>query len=304
MGRILVGTASWTDPSLVKSGDFYPPGANSAEEMLRYYAGQFPLVEVDSSYYALPSERNARLWVERTPDGFTFDVKAFALMTMHPADVRRLPKDIQGMLPPEAQDKARVYPRDVPQEGLDLVWERFDSAVRPLREAGKLGAVFFQFPKWFPISSENKDYILECKSKLSDCPIAVEFRQHTWFKGDNIEETLEFLDANKIAYTAVDEPQGFPSSVPPIAAVTSDELAVVRMHGRNAETWEKRGLPPSEKYKYLYTEAELDEWADRVVAMAKEARQVHVLFNNNYGSYAVRNAAQMKLMLGDQAFGQ
>lgn len=298
MDRILVGAASWTDPTLIESHEFYPPGVNTAEAMLRYYATRFPLVEVDSTYYALPSERNSRLWVERTPGGFTFDVKAFALMTTHPADVSRLPKDVREMLPDDIREKARVYPRDIPSEAMELVWQMFESALRPLHEAGKLGAVFLQFPKWFPISGGNKEYIAECRARLPDYRIAVEFRQRTWFRPDNVEETLDFLEEHDIAYTAVDEPQGFPSSVPPITAVTSDDLAVVRMHGRNAETWEKPGLKPSERFKYLYSEDELQEWVPKVQEMTRHATQIHVLFNNNYRGYAVTNAAQMKLLLG------
>ena len=93
--EFLVGTASWTDPTLVKSGTFYPPWAKTARDHLKFYAGQFQTVEVDSTYYSLPSERNAKLWAERTPEGFIFNIKPFALMTQHPAEVSRLPKDLR-----------------------------------------------------------------------------------------------------------------------------------------------------------------------------------------------------------------
>jgi uncharacterized protein YecE (DUF72 family) len=297
VGRILVGTASWTDPTLIASGQFYPPEVKSAEAMLRFYASKFSLVEIDSTYYSMPAERNSYLWVERTPDDFTFDVKAFALMTTHPAEVRSLPSNVRELLPADILDKGRVYARDLPSEAVDLVWQMFESALRPLHNAGKLGAVFLQFPKWFPISRANKEYILDCKARLPDYRIAVEFRQSTWLRSDNVEETLDFLESNDLAYTAVDAPQGFASSIPPIAPVTSDEIAVVRMHGRNAETWEKPGLKPSDRFKYLYAEGELREWVPKVRGMARQAKEVHILFNNNYSTYAVTNASQMNELL-------
>jgi len=298
MGRILVGTASWTEQSLIKSGEFYPPGTVTPEEMLRYYASQFPLVEVDSTYYALPSERNARLWVERTPKDFVFDVKAFSLMTTHAAEVKRLPAEIRESLPADLRNKERVYSRELPPEILDLVFEMFRSAIKPLQEAGKLGAVFLQFPKWFPCTAANRQYILQCKDRLSDYKIAVEFRQNTWFRPGNLEQTIDLLKENDIAYVAVDEPQGFASSVPPITPVTSKALAVIRLHGRNAAAWEKPEITATERFDYLYTEQELIEWVPRVHQMSRDAEQVHVIFNNHHGSNAVRNAAQMKQLLG------
>ena len=138
-GRILVGTASWTDRSLLGSG-WYPKGTTTAEERLAYYASRFPLVEVDSTYYFLPSRETAHRWVERTPGGFTFDVKAFSLLTQHPTDPKALP---EGMAP---EGKARVYLRHLDERAVDEIWERFTGALQPLQAAGKLGAVLFQFP--------------------------------------------------------------------------------------------------------------------------------------------------------------
>ncbi len=297
MGRILVGTASWADKALVQSRLFYPQGVNKPEDLLKFYASQFSLVEVDSTYYTIPSERNSRLWVERTPENFVFDVKAFGLLTTHPADVARLPKPVREMLPADAQEKEQVYPKDVPPQAMDLVWEMFGSTIRPLDDARKLGAVFLQFPKWFPCNTENMDYILKCKEKLPDYRIAVEFRQSSWLNAVNLERTVDFLEEHGLAYTAVDEPQGFKSSIPPVNAVTDDSLAVVRFHGRNADTWEKPGLTPSERFKYLYSEQELKEWISPLHQMSEQAREVHVLFNNNYQNYAQTNALQMKTLL-------
>ena len=144
MGEILVGTCSWTDPTLIQSGRFYPDWARSAEARLQHYASQFGLVEVDSSYYALPNERASRLWVERTGEGFIFDIKAFRLFTQHPTPLVALPRDIREALPPQPKGKAHIYHRDIPSELTNELWNRFERALLPLDSAGKLGVVLFQ----------------------------------------------------------------------------------------------------------------------------------------------------------------
>lgn len=240
--RILVGTCSWADKTLVDSG-WYPPQAKSPEERLRYYAEQFPIVEVDSTYYGLPSERNAALWVERTPDDFTFDIKSYALFTHHPAAVRSLPKDMREALPPALQGKRNLYYRDAPPELRDELWSRFNSALLPLDSAGKLGTVLFQFPPWFLPGRDSADYILEANQRLGQYTMAVEFRNDRWLSERNQERTLKLLTDNAIPYVCVDEPQEFRSSVPPLVSVTAP-VALLRMHGRNYETWEKKGSPP------------------------------------------------------------
>ena len=137
MGEILVGTCSWTDPTLIESGRFYPASARSAEARLQYYASQFGLVEVDSSYYALPNERTSRLWVERTGDKFTFDIKAFRLFTQHPTPLTALPGDIRQALPLDAKEKTSIYQRDIPAELISELWSRFEGALLPLDSAGQ-----------------------------------------------------------------------------------------------------------------------------------------------------------------------
>src|SRR5215831_8232922 len=224
--RIRVGTASWTDPTMTAAGVFYPEGASSAEERLRYYASRFPVVEVDATYYALPQEAMSRRWVERTPAHFVFDIKAHALMTGQPSETKRLPRPIREELPEELQTKARLYPKDLPAELTDEVWAYFRRGIEPLVEAGKLGAVFLQFPRWVFPSNETRDHILQARERLGGIPIAVEFRHGSWFNEKNAERTLRFLTDNAIPYVIVDEPQGFKSSVPPVVAVTSAELAV------------------------------------------------------------------------------
>jgi uncharacterized protein YecE (DUF72 family) len=296
MGTILTGTASWTDPTLLESG-WYPAEADTAEERLRYYASTFPLVEVDSTYYGLPSERTAVLWADRTPDEFTFDFKAFRLFTDHPTPLKALPRAIRDELPDELKEKTNVYAKDLPRDVVSEIWEMYRKALMPVHSAGKLGAVFLQFPHWFFYSKENMQKILDAKEHLPDYSVAVEFRQPSWMTEEHAEKTLDFLRENGIAYTAVDEPQGTNASVPPIAAATNHDLSVVRFHGRRTETWNKRGVGVEERFKYLYSESELREWVPKVERLANETQQVHVLMNNCYADYGIRNAQQLGQML-------
>ncbi|HVL53736.1 MAG TPA: DUF72 domain-containing protein, partial [Vitreimonas sp.] len=295
--RIRIGTASWTDPTMTASGVFYPDGADSAEERLTYYASRFPLVEVDATYYALPSRRTSELWVERTPPDFTFDIKAHALMTGQPTEARRLPKDFRTALPAVLQEKSRIYAKDLPEELRTDIWEWFVDGVEPLVEAGQLGSVLLQYPRWFFTSSENRDAILEAKERLGDIPAAVEFRNATWFNEKNLDRTLRFLEDNAIPLVMVDGPQGYKSSVPAITAATSPELAVVRFHGRRAETWEAKGIPTVERFRYLYERDELEEWVPRIREAARQAKDTHVLMNNCYANYGSTNARELAALL-------
>jgi uncharacterized protein YecE (DUF72 family) len=295
-GKVRTGTASWTDPTMTAPGVFYPTGASSAEERLRYYASQFPLVEVDATYYALPYKRMAEAWVERTPKDFVFDIKAHALMTGQPTEVARLPKAIRDDLPDALKEKSRIYRKDLPAELLDAVYVQFREAMEPLAGAGKLGAVLVQFPKWVFPSNEARELILENRQRL-ELPIAVEFRHGSWFNEKNAERTVKFLQDNRVPYVAVDEPQGFKSSVPPVVIKTSDDLAVFRFHGRNKETWEKKGIAPSERFRYLYDEDELADWTPKITAVARDTKETHVIYNNCFSNYGTTNAREAALLL-------
>jgi len=291
MGLIRVGTASWTDKTLIESG-WYPPEADTPEQRLRFYARQFPLVEVDSTYYALPAERTAQFWAERTPAGFTFNVKAFSLFTQHPTPVRALPADLREAA--GQSGKERVYLKDVDPAVTDQAWDRFLAALEPLRSAGKLGAILLQFPPWFPISRARKDYILACAARVAPDRVCVEFRNRTWMTEDNQAETLEFLASHRVPYVCVDMPQGYPSSIPPVLAATSD-LAVVRMHG-HSDKWDSKDI--YQRFGYEYSAGEMDEWAPKIRDLAGRAETTQVLFNNCYRNYAQVNARELADRLG------
>ena len=297
---MLVGTASWTDKSLVESGLFYPPEAKTPEDRLRYYASQFPIVEVDSTYYYPPTERNAALWSERSPAEFTFDVKAYSLLTQHPTRPNSIPEDLRAEVPAEHRGKRFLYPSHLPAHVVDEVWERFRDALMPLHSAGKLGAIHFQFPEWFLPGNESRGHILEAVERLPDYQVAVEFRNAAWMNERNAERTLRFLTGHRIPYTSVDMPQGFRSSMPPVAAATAPDLAYVRFHGRNVEQWKGKHETATPRFAYLYTQDELAEWVPRIRGLAGQANEVHVLMNNCYRDYAVVNARQLASLLAEE----
>jgi len=288
MGEIKVGTASWPDRTLLDSG-WYPPTADTPERRLAYYARQFPLVEVDATYYSPPAERTARLWVARTPPGFIFNIKAFSLLTGHPTRVGALYADLRP-----ATGKKNLYPDDLPPQAYEEVWARFLSALDPLVEAGRLGAVLFQFPPWFTIKRDNKQYLLEVARRCAPLRPAFEFRHASWFAGDNADETLGFLREHELTYVCVDMPQGHRSSVPPVLAATTD-LAVVRFHG-HSDRWTSKDI--HEKFGYDYSDRELRDWAPKLRELAGTAEQTHVLMNNCYRDYAQRNGQRLRALLG------
>ncbi len=293
---IRVGTASWTDRTLVRDTDWYPRRSMSAEDRLKYYASRFDVVEVDATYYFPPSRELVGLWVERTPADFRMDVKAFALLTHHPARRDAVWDEVIAHLPDEHADRKSIYLSHLPEAAVDLAFERFADALLPLHSAGKLGGVFLQFPRWFTNRSDNRRYLDSLADRLPEYDVAVEFRHGSWFSGESASRTLRQLERHGLAYVCVDEPQGFGSSVPPVLAATAD-LAVVRFHGHNRETWEASGITPAERFRYLYSAEELELWAPRVAELAGSARETHALFNNCYQDYGVRNAQQLADLL-------
>ena len=287
MGKIEVGTASWTDRTLLDSG-WYPQTADNPEKRLAYYARQFPVVEVDATYYGPPSEQTTRLWAERTPAGFTFNIKAFSLLTGHPTKVSAIYKDLR----PETEKK-NVYPGDLAPQAYEDIWTRFLSALDPLAEAGKLGALLFQFPPWFGIRKSNKEYLLEVAARCRPLRPVFELRNASGFDGANRNETLDFLRAYHLPYVCVDMPQGHRSSVPPLAEATAD-LAVVRFHG-HSDKWTSKDI--HEKFGYEYSKPELEQWVPKIRELAARTDRTQVFFNNCYSDYAQRNATTFEELL-------
>lgn len=276
MTRIRVGTASWTDHD-----PFYPPEYSRADMRARrieYYARFFSLVEVDSTFYSLQPARNFALWVERTPADFIFDVKAYSELTWHHRD---------------EFGKGQAPHSDT--------FARFSEMIQPLRDAGKQGAILFQFPPWFTFSDERLEYLGNVRESLPSDTIAVEFRHRSWLEGDNVPRTREALSGARLAYCAVDEPQVGSGSVPPVVLITDPTFSMVRFHGRNRATWYGKGLTSSrQRYDYLYSLDELKPWAERIQRIADRltGSEVHVIANNNASNYGIVNALDLQGLLG------
>ncbi len=267
MAQILVGTCNWADFT-----EWYPKGVKP-NERIRYYAQHFPVVEIDSTFYHLMPRRNFEGWADKTPEGFVFDVKAYRTLTRHG---------------PAYEPGKRHEDADPEYDPSEEDFQKFAYQIEPLRERGKLRAILFQFPPWFRRSEANLEHLEACREYLADYLIAVEFRHRSWLEPSAADETLAFLRDREIVYTAVDEPQVGSGSVPPLTAVTNPALALVRFHGRNAQTWYLKGAESSrERFNYLYSAEELAEWVPRVEELAGRAREVHVLMNNNFGPVPV-----------------
>lgn len=283
---IHTGTCSWTEKSLIKSGEFYPLEVKTAEDRLRYYADHFDTVEVDSAYYAIPDIRNTSLWVDRTPDDFIFHIKVYGALTGHGIDPRTLPKDIFDNLPEKDRTEKYVYVKE--PSPLDLIAEKFRESLTPLRKANKLGVLVFQFPPWFHYKTANLDYILKCKELMQGMPVAVEFRHGSWLTSDNLDSVFNFLINHQLTYIPADEPQyGMLATVPFIPRVTTD-IAYFRFHGRNKENWLKKGVETSLRYCYLYSDEELKEFVPSIQSADKKVKVSYAMFNNCHGG--IRNA--------------
>ncbi|MEK7948038.1 DUF72 domain-containing protein [Pigmentiphaga sp. YJ18] len=293
---VRVGTSSWTDPTLLACGRFYPASARTAEDRLRFYASRFPLVEVDSSYYRLPDARTAYLWTRRTPPDFVFHLKAFRLFTGHLTPAAALPADIGAELPPEARI---VDHATLPGELRDELWSRFLQGLEPLRQSGQLAAVHFQYAPRVRNNAAGRALVRACARRMEDQVHAVEFRHRGWLDPAGRSGTLALLRELGAAHTVVDSPDQYVNSVPAVWAATRPDLAVVRLHGRNSQAWNRRGLAASSgRFVYEYTPEELARIAELVRKLTQAAANVHVLFNTNFEDQGVRNAAAFDDTLG------
>ena len=273
---VRVGTCSWADKSLV--AHWYPKGVKSAEERLRYYVEHFDAVEADSPYYRLPEEPMVARWAERTPDGFVMHVKAFGLMTRHPVKLEQLPPELREGMP--VDDRGRVD--RPPRELRAVVFRRFREALEPLRASGKLGGILLQFPSYVVFKPISLDYLEWAAEQLEGEHLLVEFRHSSWLEEENRAETLRFLEQLGATHVITDSPriEGARNVMSTVVAATSP-IVYIRLHGRNAATWNKRGGSAAERFDYLYSDDELREWAPTLRELAGEAEQLYVMFNNN-----------------------
>jgi uncharacterized protein YecE (DUF72 family) len=282
--RIRIGTCSWADESLSKW--WYPKGIRTAEDRLRHYAEHFDTVELDSSYYRLPEPEQVEKWTKRTPEGFVFHVKAFAVMTRHPVRLEQLPPDLREGVPTDERGRVDRPPREFRAE----VFARFHAALEPFRATGKLGGILLQFPSYVVAKDASRDYIAWAVGELRGDRPLVEFRHRSWLDDEHREHTLSFLESLGASHVVVDAPKTEAKNLVPTVPAVTGPLAYVRFHGRNADTWNKRGGSAAERFDYLYSEEELREWAPVLEKLADEAREAYAMFNNNGRSPAQAGA--------------
>ena len=299
--RIRVGTASWTDPTLLRSG-WYPSGVTDAAARLRHYASRFSVVEADAPYYAVPAPTVAVSWAERTPAWFTFNIKAHALLTGHRTDPSRLPRSVRSLLSANVQGMASVGAAELTPEALHAVRDAFDAFVAPLRDAGRLGTVLFQYPPWFVPGDRATATLDAIRLNFPTLPVAVEFRNAEWGEPVAFREATAQLRALAMAYVAVDAPRGISTAMPPIDAVTDPGMAILRLHGRNAAAWEARHSSAATRFDYRYDDQQLaEEIAPRAHRLRELAAEVHVIFNNCHEDDGVRNASTLAAFVASLA---
>jgi len=269
MGRLLIGTSAWADHD-----PFYPSGLKPAEQ-LPFYARYFPIVEVNTTYYRIPSHRMVEGWVRRSPPEFVFDVKP-------PRELTSTPETPRGEAPVPDADLASA----------------FAEAIAPLVENGKLGAITVQFPPSYRNTEEHREYLRLLPELLPGLPISVEFRRRDWLDEEHAAGTLALLEEAGLGYTMADEPQFGSGSVPPVYGVTNPKLAIIRFHGRNCETWYRFTGSSRDRFNWEYRPEELEEWRPKLEAALQAAEAVHVLFNTNYADQGPRNAVRLMDMFG------
>jgi uncharacterized protein YecE (DUF72 family) len=289
-GRILVGTSSWADPGFV--AEWYPEGM-PARERLPWYAVRFEFVEVNSSFYAIPELPTVMRWAEITPDDFTFDVKLHKLLSRHSAELESLPPDRREGAETNERGRVKLTP-ELEAAMVDATIE----AVAPLEEAGKLGALLLQLTPAFSARRHELDELAPLVERFAPRRVAVELRNRNWVTGERAEKTFAWLSEHGAAFVGVDAPPGDDFQImPPVDAITRDDLAYIRVHGRNTEGYLK-GKSVAERFGWEYSDEELEEIQLRAETMAEEAVSVHVAFNNNRGQDAPTSARRFRQLLG------
>ena len=290
-GRILVGTSSWSERTLVHESGWYPKRTMKAAERIAHYASRFPLVEIDATARFPPTPDLSRQWVDRTPAGFTIDVQAWAVLAGGAALPDSLWKDLREEVRPELRDRRRLYLNHLSPAGRAESWARFRHALVPLAAAGRLGAVILRYPAWLPPGETGRGLMNEARTEMPDVHLAVELTHRRWLEPRECEATLEFLEEQHLGFVCVDPRQGSP-----VVATTSD-LALVRFPGRNPGNWDAEDMEIGERYAYRYSDDELAGWIAPVRELAASADEVHLLFANCWRDDAVVNAATMAQLL-------
>jgi uncharacterized protein YecE (DUF72 family) len=290
-GRILVGTSSWADPGFVK--EWYPRGMPAAER-LPWYAERFETVELNSSFYAIPDRTNVHKWVDDTPEGFVFDVKVHRALSRHAATLDSLPEDLRDGVQTTERGRVRLTP-----ELEEALARRLVEETAPLADAGKLGAYLVQLTPAFAPHRHELEELDRLVEALDPFRVAVELRHRGWVREKRRDRTLGWFADREVAFVCVDAPPGDHVPIMPsdLDAVTRDDLAYLRLHGRNTEGYLK-GKSVAERFGWRYSDEELEEIAGRAHELAQQTDEVHVAFNNNRDDDAPTAAQRFRALLG------
>jgi uncharacterized protein YecE (DUF72 family) len=280
---VRIGTCSFADDALITH--WYPKGL-PAKQRLAWYAERFSTVEVDSTFYAIPSESVVQGWADRTPDGFVMHIKAFGVMTRHPVRLEQLPPALREGMPLDARGRVDRPRRD--QRA--LVFREFRSALEPLRAAGKLGGILFQMPPYVVPTDAAFEYLDWAHDQLGGDEMLVEFRHRDWFAEDLRSQLFPWLEERRISYVTVDAPRLEARNVPETVVAVTGPIAYVRFHGRNAATWNKRGGGAAARFDYAYGAEELEEWVEPLRGLSGASEQAYAFFNNNNQTDGVAQA--------------
>jgi uncharacterized protein YecE (DUF72 family) len=289
--KILVGTASWSDPGFV---EHWYPKKMPAGDRLAWYAEHFEMVEVNSTFYSAPDPRMVERWCHSTPAGFVFDVKLHQLLSRHSTNLKLLPPALQKEASADAKGKVTLTPE------LEMAMiKQFRRALAILEGAGKLGALLLQLSPGFSPKKHQLTELEELLGALGSYRLAIELRNRNWVEGENRNATFEFFRNKAATLVGVDAPaeNHFTIMPPDLNAITNPDLAYLRLHGRDARAY-TTGKTVAARFNYDYSDDEIAEVAERAHALAKEAREVHVVFNNNARDYAPHAALRMRKALG------
>jgi len=264
---VRLGTCSFADEGLVRS--WYPRGVSTPKARLAYYAERFDTVEVDSPFYHLPDPAVTGRWAQRTTPEFVFHVKAHATMTHH-----------------EPAEQAQAF-------------AEFRASLEPLELSGKLCGILLQYHPRVVKSEEAKEELSRVRALLDPLVPLIEFRHRSWLEEDERADTLSFLERQGLAYVSVDAPRTRASNVlPPVAAATH-RVAYVRFHGRNVRTWNIKAEKSWQRFDWMYSPEELEEWVEKIGRLTEEADEVYAMFNNNRDDFAPRSAAIFRGLLDE-----
>jgi uncharacterized protein YecE (DUF72 family) len=302
LSTIRVGTSSWTDRSLTHDSTWYPRRTMKAAERIAFYAERFDLVEIETTYRFPPTPAVSQQWVDRTPDGFSFDLQTWSLLTGQPTIPGSLWDDLAGEVRPDRRDNRRLYLAHLSEDGVEECWRRFRHAVEPLRENGRLGALVLRFPRWFGPKPDNDEALAVVRARLEGIPLVVHFANAEWSMTANCDRTFDLLEDLDIGYACVDAGASHPLGANAAWAATSD-LAYVRLSGRRAEPLDEEDMDSTTGPRwraYLYEQQEVNDVVERIRHLADSCAQVHVVATTCWQDHAVRNATSIAEALLDR----